>query len=170
MAGDIKVKYPADASIVIACNVTGLASDVNLLNGRESTAIDNTTTLDVDHLVSGSFQMSSTTPTAGRIIQVWAYSFEMLLTNYGIPPSPFTGFDSNRSAPSVNWRDSALRLLWMAVTDAAENRTYYMPATSIAQAFGGTMPPMYGLWVVQSSGQVLASGALYATRVQSQYT
>jgi hypothetical protein len=170
MAGDNKIKYPVDTSITIGIDLIGLASDTNLLAGRESDQIDNTSDLDIDHLITGVITMSSTTPTAGRVVQVWAYSFEQLLINFGFAPSPFTGADSNRSAPSANWRDSALRLLWMTVTDAAANRNYYMPATSIAQAFGGTMPPMYGLWVVQSSGQTLAGGSLFATRVQAQYT
>jgi len=170
MAGDIKIKYPVDTSLTVAIDCNGLASDTNLLAGRESDQIDNTTTVDVDHLISGSVQVSAAAPTANRVIQVWAYSMESLILNFGIPPTPFTGLDSARSAPSANWRDSALRLLWMTVTDAVASRTYYMPPTSLAQAFGGVMPPMYGIWVVQSSGQNLSGAQIYATRVQSQYT
>lgn len=170
MAGDIKIKYPVDTSIAVISDLSNLASDVNLLNGYESNAVDNTATLDVDHLISGSVTMSPSTPTASRVVQVWAYSMQWLLLNYGLPPTPFTGVAGARSAPSANWRDSALRLLWMTVTDAASNRNYTMPPTSIAQAFGGIMPPMYGIWVVQSSGQPFSGGEIYATRVQTQYT
>ena len=170
MAGDIKVKYPVTSSVAITCTLASLASDTNLLAGRESNQIDNTTTVDVDHLISGSFTMPATAPTAGRLIQVWAYAAEQLSSGSGVFPSPITGADSNRSVPSLNWRDSALRLLWTTVIDAVASRVYSMPPTSLAQAFGGVMPPMYGLWVVHSSGVALNAGALFATRVQSQYT
>lgn len=170
MAGDIKIKYPATSSTAVTITLASLASDATLVAGRESTVINNTTNLDIDHLISGIITLASSGLTITRTVQVWAYSFETISSNTPTLVTPFTGVDSNRSIPSVNWRDSALKLLWATITDNVGSRAYNMPATSIAQAFGGTMPPAYGLWVVQSTGQALSSGSLNYTRVQSQYT
>ena len=170
MPGNIQIKYPASTSTSITCTLASLASDTSLLAGRESTLIDNQTNQDTEHFISGSITMPATTPTAGRVVQVWAYAPERMNAGAAVLPAPFTGVDSSRTALSAFWRDSALRMLWVSAINDVASRAYYMPPTSVAQAFGGFLPPVYGLWVVHSAGVALADGSLYLTRVQNQYT
>ena len=55
MAGDIKTKYPASSADTTALTITlaSLATSSTLVAGRESTAVDNSSNVDEDHLVSG---------------------------------------------------------------------------------------------------------------------
>jgi hypothetical protein len=70
----IKTLYPATSSVALALSLASLADDnTNGIAGRASTAVDNTTNVDLDHLVSG-FVKLGTSPTAGRVIEVWAYA------------------------------------------------------------------------------------------------
>ncbi|NBW19056.1 MAG: hypothetical protein EBR82_64880 [Caulobacteraceae bacterium] len=66
---DVKIYYvsPSDATITLA----SLASDTNLLAGRESNAIDNSSNLYLDYLISGKVT-TGTSPTTARSIEVWA--------------------------------------------------------------------------------------------------
>ena len=78
MAADIKLKYPSTSSVAITCDVSSLASSTAYA-GRASTAIDNTTNLDLDHIVSGSITLG-TTPTASKNVWVYAYAPTKVVT------------------------------------------------------------------------------------------
>lgn len=164
MASDIKSKYPSTSTVAITCNLgTGpLASDTNLLNGRASTAIDNTTNVDLDHLVSGVIR-TGTTPTASTTIEVWAYSYISIASGTATYVDGITGTDANKSMTSTNVKYSALRLITAITIDNTSNRDYYIPPTSIAGLFG-TMPPFWGVFVVHNT-----VAALNATQVALQY-
>jgi hypothetical protein len=174
MAGDIKQKYPAASNdtVAITISLASLSSDTTLLAGRESTVVDNTTNVDIDHLVSGVIRVG-TAPTASREIRVYAYAPRKIASGTPTYLAAVTGSDANLTIASANVRDSALRLLWATLTDTTTDRDYFMPPTSIAQAFG-EMPPYWGLWVTQASGIALNSTSgnheLHYHRIQKQYT
>jgi hypothetical protein len=172
MAGDIKTKYPASNADTTALTITlaSLATSATLVAGRQSTAVDNRTNVDEDHLVSGQVTVG-TSPTGGRI-EVWAYSALSIASgtpDYGLP----SGSDAAVTFASRNQVVGAMRLLWSQASDTTSDREYYMPPTSIRDAFG-ELPPYWGIALLHSTGVNLnATGGnhfFHYHRVQKQYT
>jgi hypothetical protein len=149
---DIKQFYgtASDATITLA----SLASDTNLLAGRESDAIDNTTTLALDYLVSGKVT-AGTSPTAARSIEVWAVgSWDG--TNW---PDVFDGTDSTETITSADHKASICRLVAAMATANTTDRVYHFGPVSIASIFGGIVPPKFVVFVVHNTGVNLNSTA-----------
>lgn len=169
MASDIKTKYPVNSTVAITCALASLASDTNLLAGRAGTALDNTTNLDLDHLVSGVIR-TGTSPTVSTQIEVWAYSLVSEASGTPTYPDSITGTDAAKTLTSDNVKFAALRHVASITVDATTGRDYAIPPTSIAALFGGALPPFWGLFVVHNTGVALnaTQTALQYTRVQGQ--
>lgn len=168
---DIKTKYPSTSTTAIAITLASLASDAALLAGRGGPGVDNTSTLDLDHLVSGQI-MVGTSPTANTNIEVWAFSYQSIAAGTPTYPDSFTGTDANKTLTNLGVKYGALRLLAsISVTAATSNVAYPIAPTSIAQLFG-QMPQFYGLFVVHNTGVALnATGgnhSLVYNRIQAQ--
>ena len=158
MPNDLKTKY--GTSQTIACTVASLASSSTRVAGRESDAVDNTSNLYDDALLSGKVT-TGTSPTASRQIDIWIYSDDGN-NNY---PSGFTGSDSAETVASATFRNAALRLAQSIIVDVTDNRTYHFANISIAALFGGAMPRKWGVWVVQDTGADLhATGSNHEFR------
>lgn len=170
MPADIKTQYPSTDTTALTITLASLPSDTNLLAGQESTAVDNTTNEDLDHLVSGRITLG-TSPTASRVIEVWAYAPVSVILGTKTYPDVLDGTDSAETLTSTNVKVSALVRLWSTSTDNTTDRAYYMPPKSIAQAFGA-MPTFWGLFVVHSTGVNLNSTAgnqyFHYLRIQAQ--
>lgn len=149
---DIKLAYgtAADATITLA----SLASDTNLLAGRESAEIVNTSTLALDYLVSGKIT-AGTSPTAARSIEVWVVGSWDGTTW----PDVFDGTDSAETITSADIKASVCRLLSAMATANTSDRTYHFGPVSVAAAFGGVVPPKFVLFVVHNTGVNLNSTA-----------
>ena len=160
---DIKNSYPAASDITIT--LASLATDANLLVGRQSTAIDNSTNLYTDYLVSGKVT-AGTSPTTARSIEVWAVgSWDG--TNW---PDAFGASDASRTFTSADIKASVVRLLGVMATDNTSNRAYYFGPTSVAGAFGGTLPPKFAVFVVHSTAVALnATAGNHQIRLQPVY-
>ena len=160
---DIKVAYGTASDLTIT--LASLASDTNLLAGRESAALDNTTTLALDYLISGKIT-AGTSPTAARSIEVWAVgSWDG--TSW---PDVFDGTDSAETITSADIKASICRLLAAMATANTSDRTYHFGPVSLAAAFGGVVPPKVVLFVTHSTGQNLNSTAgNHQIRVQPVY-
>ena len=140
------------AATTMTMTLASLASDANLLIGRESTAVSNVTDDAIDALVGGKVT-TGTTPTTGKQIEIWAYgSYDG--TSY---TASATGTDAGLTLTAP--RKSLLRLLQIIPTDATSNVTHAWGPFSIAQAFGGFMPRNWGLWIVHNTGVVLNATA-----------
>jgi hypothetical protein len=131
---DIKLAYgtASDATITLA----SLASDTNLLAGRESSAIDNTSALALDYLISGKIT-AGTSPTASRSIEVWAVGSWDGTTW----PDVFDGTNSDETITSADIKASMCRLIAAMATANTSDRTYHFGPVSIASVFGGVVPP-----------------------------
>lgn len=166
---DIKTKYPATSTVAITCDLSSLASST-VFAGRASTAVDNTTNLDLDHLVSGKITLG-TTPTVSKQVSVYAYAARTIASGTPTYPDSITGADAAKTMTSANVANGVLRLLWSGTSDATTGRVLEMPPCSIAQAFGA-MPPFYGLFVVHETVAALDSTAgnhaFHYQRVQAQ--
>lgn len=120
-----------------------LASDTNLVAGRASTAVDNTSTLAIDYLVGGTV-VAGTTPTTARQIEIWAYGMYDG-TEYG---GSATGSDANLTPDEK----TNMRLLTVIPTVATSDKEYQWGPFSIAQAFGGVVPQKFGIYAVHNTG------------------
>jgi hypothetical protein len=149
---DLKLSYPAASDLTIT--LASLASDTNLLTGRESATIDNTTNLYLDILVSGKIT-AGTSPTASRSIEVWAVgSWDG--TNW---PDVFDGTESAETITSADIKASVCRFVAAMATANTSDRVYHFGPVSLASAFGGTLPPKVVLFVTHSTGVALNSTA-----------
>lgn len=145
------------ASSALTLTLAGLATSSTLLVGRESTAIDNTSTKALDYLVQGKVTVG-TSPTAGRI-EVWVYGSEDG-TNY---PDVIDGTDSDETLTSDGIKFSALRLGAAIVTETTSDRTYPVAPFSVASLFGGVCPRKWGLFVTHNTVAALnATGSNHA--------
>lgn len=123
--------------------LASLASDTNLVAGRESTAVDNTTTKAIDYLVGGTV-VTGTTPTTARQIEVWLYGMYDG-TEYG---GSATGTDANLTPDEK----SNLAQLRVIPTIATSDKEYQWGPFSVAQAFGGPVPQKWGIYIVHNTG------------------
>ena len=151
----VTTNYPVADTIAITIGLNSLATDPTLLAGRASTAVDNTTYLDIDHLVSGVIRLGGATPTVSKTVEVWAYAPVRVATT-PVYPAAITGTDANRAMASANVKFSALRLVHAMTSDATAALDLFIPPTSIASLFG-ELPQFWGLWVVHDTGQALDS-------------
>lgn len=160
---DIKANYPAasDATITLA----SLASDTNLLQGRESSEVVNTSNLYLDYLISGKIT-TGTTPTASRVIEIWAVgSWDG--TNW---PDVFDGTDSAETITSADIKNSVCRLVASMVVSATSNVTYPFGPVSLASLFGGVVPPKFSFFVTHSTVAALnATASNQQIRIQPYY-
>lgn len=156
---DIKTKYGSSAAFTI--DLTSLASSATRVAGRESTAINNETTLALDYLIAGKIR-GGTTPTVGKQIDIWAYAS---LNDTPAYPDVFDGTDSAETVTSENVRNSALRLIASITVDATTDRDYFFGPVGLAQVFGGVLPKNFGLFVTHDT--VAALNATGSTHVLS---
>ena len=160
---DVKSNYPAAADVTIT--LASLASDTNLLAGRESTAVDNSSNLYLDYLISGKIT-AGTSPTTARSIQVWAVGSWDGTTW----PDVFDGTDSAETITSANHKNSVCRFLAEMATDATSNQAYHFGPVSVASAFGGVMPKSFVVFVVHNTAVNLNSTAgNHQIRIQPYY-
>ena len=161
-SGDTKLAYAASAAYTLT--LESLAHDANLLAGRASTAIDNTTNKYLDYLIGGKVKLG-TSPTAGGVVEAWVYASENDTPDY---PDSITGTDANKSMTSANVKNAALVLLGTAVADATTGEVLWFKPRSLASMFGGSVPKNHGLFIVHSTGVALdgtAGGTFWDTPV-----
>jgi hypothetical protein len=149
---DLKLAYGTASDLTIT--LASMATDTNLLTGRESATIDNTTALVLDYLVSGKVT-AGTSPTAARSIEVWAVgSWDG--TNW---PDVFDGTESAETITSADIKASVCRFVAAMATANTSDRVYHFGPVSLAAAFGGVLPPKVVLFVTHSTGVNLNSTA-----------
>ena len=141
---DLKLAYGTASDLTIT--LASLASDTNLLTGRESAVIDNTSALVLDYLVSGKIT-TGTTPTTAKSIEVWAVgSWDG--TNW---PDVFDGTESAETITSADIKASVCRFVASMATSSTSNVSYHFGPVSLAAAFGGVLPPKIVLLVTHST-------------------
>lgn len=150
MTFDTKFVYGASASLTIT--LASLASDLNRLTGRESTAVDNTSNLVLDELLSGMITIGTFLSNDERVIEVWVYA---ALNDTPTYPDVFDGTDSAETITASIIKYSALKLAAVMRTDDTDDKAYYFGPVSVASLFGGKMPTHWGVFVTQDSGRIL---------------
>ena len=154
----------------LTVTVASMATDANLLIGRQSSEVDDTTVRALDYLCSGRIT-TGTNPTGGSI-EVWVIAaFDSTGTAY---PDVFTnGGDAARTWTNAAIKSGAARLVYSAspvTSTAGSDKGYSWSGFSIAGAFGGTLPPRFVFFVTHSTGVNLnATAANHFIRVQPVY-
>lgn len=142
--------YGAAATLTIT--LASLATSVTATGvGREATAVDNTSDLAIDSLVGGKIKTGTTT--ANTQIEIWC------IGSYDGTSYSGSATGSNAALTLIPATRSLLKLLTIIPIPDTTARTYAWGPFSVAQAFGGTMPTKWSIWVLNSSGASLDATA-----------
>lgn len=134
--------------------LASLASDTNLLIGRESTALDQKDTLDAVDILIGGKITTGTGPTASRQIEVWVYG--------SYDDTEFTGAATGSDAGLTVTAESKVQMALAAIipTNATSDTAYrWIGRKSLANLFGGVIPVQWGVFIVHNTGVNLNSTA-----------
>lgn len=142
---DVKAAYVASADYT--CTLTGLATDANLLTGRESNGISNGTNKYLDEMVSGKIT-AGTSPTAAKVIEVHAIGALDDTPNY---PDVFDGTDSAETITSADIKAAIVAPIAIMGTSNTSDRTYPFKMTGLRQLFGDVLPVAHDLFVTHST-------------------
>jgi hypothetical protein len=127
----------------ITCTITALTNG----SARQSTAIDNTSNLFMDALVSAKVKTASSSTSATGHVDVYVYATVDNGTTY---TDGATGSDGAMTPTSP----TNLFLIG-SINTVANSTTYYGGPWSVATAFGGVLPAKWGIVVVNNSGGTL---------------
>lgn len=139
---DIKQAFGAATAFTITLN--SLASSATA--GRESTVVDNTSNLYIDALVEVLVSFPNSAPANDKAIYVYAYD-SVDGTNYA---GAATGADA-----AYTMDDPTVLPLIGVIPVPTQNKSYRSRAFSVAAAFGGVLPPKWGIFVRNYAGQTL---------------
>jgi hypothetical protein len=141
------ISYASPATLTMT--LASLASDTNLIAGRQSTVIDNSSNLYIDCIIGGKVT-TGTSPTGSRQIEVWAFgSYDGTTYQAGAGAS-----DANFSPTGEK---TLMRLIEVIPTDNTSNHTYEWACGSLAAVFGGQLPQKWGIFMVQNTAVALNS-------------
>ena len=142
-----KLTYASSAAYTI--DLHSLATDANLLAGRQSTTIDNTTNVYKDYLIAANKITTGTSPTGGQI-EAWVYGSYDDTPTY---PDTLTGSDANKTLTNTNIKASALYPWCIVPVTTSSNVGYPIRPTSLASLPGALgIPKFHGIFVVHSTG------------------
>jgi len=147
----VKLAYAASSNLTVT-NLHGLAASASHVTGWESDAVDNTTNLYLDYLVSGKFTVESSSLAAGEIrVRIVA------MLDDSTWPGGFDGTESAETTPldDENGTNAGTRLGGVIVTDTTASQVYYLAPFSVASLFGGVCPAKFVVFVTQSTGTTL---------------
>ena len=177
MAGSILVDYAASVAFTVtalhsvaADNATGFP-----LIGWSSASVNNTANEYIDYLVSGTFTTHASNRQAGN---VYVYIVAALndTPTWPAAASGTWGTEGVVSFTDTEERDGFARLLAVLVVDTTASSIVGFPPTSIAQLFGGIVPPYWAVFVSTSAATTTAAAlaaagsAVYHTPVSNRYT
>lgn len=159
--GQAKTTYVA--SVDLTCTIASLASDTNLLVGRQSAEWDNTTNGYRDAWVSARLT-TGTSPTAGSL-EVWAVGYNG--TGY---LDNFSTADAGRTISSASNKLTVCRLVFQAANTTTSNAAYDFGPRLLSDVFAGDIPQKVVFFVVHSSVAALnATAANHFIRLQPVY-
>lgn len=162
MTTTLKPSYGSATSIT--CTTTSLATDSNLLAGRQSNIVNNTSDLADDAILGGTIATTGT-PTAATVIELWLFGSWDNGTTFSAGAS--SGGDANLSPATIGSK-SLMALAQIIQQTDTTSRTYTVGPISVAAAFGGVMPDHWGFFVVQNTGTTLGATTLKYTPIQYQ--
>lgn len=141
----------------ITMDLSALASSATFVAGRESTQVDNTSNKYIDALVYGRF-IVGTTPTLPCTLNVYVWGAPVSLATTAI--DTLDGTDSAETLTNTTVLGSALQLVRsQSILVNTSNTTYDVSPFTVAQYFGGVLPPFWGLFVAHNMTAALKTDA-----------
>jgi hypothetical protein len=143
MATVLTQTYSANTAITL--DLSSLGASSTFVAGRESTQIDNTSTMYVDAIVNVlGITGSASAATAGQGINVYVWGADTSLATTAIDALDGTDSAETITLPTLQ----SLRLAGRAYTTVTTaSQVYYIMPFSVAALFGGGMPKFWGLFV-----------------------
>lgn len=146
---DIKLAFGAAQTMTVT-NLHSLASSATA--GWQSDVVDNTANLYEDALVQVVLDFANTAPANEKAVFVFAYAG--LETTYSNPAS---GSEGAITLPSIaNGNPLCIRQIG-TVPYTTQDEVAESSPMSVAQAFGGILPPKWGIIILNYSGAALAA-------------
>lgn len=153
----VKIAYAASADQTVT-NLAGLASSATWVGVWESGAIDNTSNLYLDYLISGKITVESAGLAAGEI----RVGIVGMLDDSNWP-DVFDGTESAETITDTEIRDAIVKIGASIVTDTTASRVYPFGPFSVAQLFGGICPAKFVIVIAQSTGTTLETSGQQVT-------
>lgn len=177
MAGNIKLNYSAATSALTVTNLHSLASSQTYIGGWGSGSITNTSNLNVDYLIGGTFVTASANRQATGYINIYVVGALGDTPVWPTVASGTAGAEGAITFTDTSRLNSVTRLhTSIFVGESGNATTYNFPMTGIARLFGGTCPTHFFIYVAQNvtttttAGLASSTNAIYSTPVMLQYT
>lgn len=143
----VNIAYRASSTITISPQ--NIASSTGFTGGVESNVYDNTTNKDVDVLLAGLWTCG-TTPTIDTQCRIYVGAPRDDTPTY---PDVFDGTGSAETVTSAGVGRGFLRLAaTIDIDTTTSDRGYPYGPVSVADLFGGTLPPKFFVFVAHNSG------------------
>ena len=141
-----KIAYGTPVTVTMT-GIEDIDASASLVAGWSSNSVNNTSDLYQDFLVGGQFTLESSPIQAGEI-RVYIYA---AWTTTPVWPDIFsTGTEGSVGAASITdteERDCCMALGAQISTDNSTSAVYAFKPFSVAQLFGGIVPPYWAIWV-----------------------
>jgi hypothetical protein len=149
-AATIKVSYRATNTSLTITALNSLANSTSQTTGIwESAVLDNTTNLDVDEIVTIQATTGASGVSASGFLGVYVYGC------LGGTTTCTDGLSGTQGTASLT---NPTNLIKVATCNAVANSTAYVCGPfSVSSAFGGTLPPKWGVVIQNNTGAALAS-------------
>lgn len=144
--GAVTTVYRASATITISPE--NVASSATFVAGVESNVQDNTSNKDQDVLVGGTWT-AGTTPTVNTQVLIYVGAIR---DDAPVYPDVFDGTASAETLTSAGVGAGFLKLAAVLTVDATTSNRVYDCLFSVAQLFGGVMPPKWFLFITHNTG------------------
>jgi hypothetical protein len=128
--------------------------------GWRSNAIDNSSNLYLDALVSIELAAVNTAPASSKAIFLYAYSLIEGTTYASTGDGTIDGSEGTLTFPDITTLVPVLPLLGV-VPYPVQNKVINSPAFSVARCFGGVLPPKWGVAMVNHSSMTLSVTNIY---------
>jgi hypothetical protein len=154
----IKEATAGSTATAITCTLTSLAAT----SARESATVDNTSNLFLDALVQVRVKIGATTPTNDKAVYIYAWGVIDPTTPKF--PDAVTGSDAAITLQSP----TQLRLIGV-INATTASTSYVSEPMSVASAFGGILPPKWGIVISNSSAVLTATSTDHTIEYQGIY-
>ena len=151
-----KIKYASATNLTVTSWGTGLAAG----QYGFSAIVDNTTNLYMDALVGGLLEVGTTTPAAGDTLDIYVYGMYDEATSTaltGAIDALYAGTDTEETEGTDFIIEN---MKFLTSVTAESNVGFHWGPESIAQLFGGVMPPKWGLVLHNNGSATMAAGSL----------
>lgn len=145
----VNIAYAAAVSMTVT-NLNSLASSATA--GWQSAVVDNTSSKYLDALVAVVIDYANTAPANSKGSYIFAYSGD----EAGVYTNPVSGSEGTLTLLDVTANAQSIKLIGFAPYTTADE-VAEAPVFSVAAAFGGILPPYWGICIINHTGAAIAA-------------